>query len=202
MPSPPLVVSTSSPVNWIDNPLREFVFMSSQFSPELRKVIEGYLSRFETKRSSILPILHAIQDDHDWVSNADVEALEKEYDLLAVDVREVLTFYSMYRTEPPKPYRFEVCNSISCWLCGSEDTVKAIEQKLEAAERSGKPLPFEVHKVECLGVCGYAPAALINKDRHLNVTPDLALKLVEEYQQKELPAAAKNCAKMLTQLRP
>jgi hypothetical protein len=36
--------------------------------------------------------------------------------------------------------------------------------------------------------------ALVNKDRHLNVTPELAIKLISEYSKKELPAAAKKCA--------
>jgi NADH-quinone oxidoreductase subunit E len=162
----------------------------SHFSPELTKTIEGYLTRFETKRSSILPILHAIQDYHDWISDDDVQALELEYGLSAVDVREVLTFYTMYRQKPCKPYRFEVCKSISCWLMGANKTISAIKDEIEKAEKEGRPLPFEVHGVECLGQCGFAPSTLINKDRHNNVTPERALELIREYSSKELPAAA------------
>ncbi|MES2614334.1 MAG: NAD(P)H-dependent oxidoreductase subunit E [Bdellovibrionota bacterium] len=168
----------------------------SYFSDELKKIIEGYLLRYETKRSSILPILHAIQDEKDWISDADVEALEKEFELSAVDIREVLTFYTMYRQKPPKPYRFEVCKSISCWLMGANKTIAAVKLDIENAEKEGRPLPFEVHAVECLGQCGYAPSTLINKDRHNNVTPERALELIREYSAKELPQAAKNCAKL------
>ena len=169
----------------------------SYFSPELKKLIESFLTRYETKRSSILPILHAIQDEKDWISDKDVEALEKEFQLSSVDVREVLTFYTMYRQSPPKPYRFEICKSISCWLMGANDTIKAVKQEIEKAEKEGKSLPFEVHGVECLGQCGFAPSTLINKDRHNNVTPERALELIREYNTKELPQAAKNCAAAL-----
>jgi NADH:ubiquinone oxidoreductase subunit E len=86
------------------------------FSQELTKIIEGYLKRYETKRSSILPILHAIQDEKDWISDQDIDALEKEFGLSAIDVREVMTFYTMYRKSPPKPYRFEICKSICSFL--------------------------------------------------------------------------------------
>src|SRR3954466_3191226 len=102
----------------------------SYFSVELKKIIESYLIRFETRRSSILPILHAIQDEKDWISDADVNALEKEFELSAVDVREVLTFYTMYRQKPPKPYRFEVCKSISCWLMGANETIATIKVEI------------------------------------------------------------------------
>lgn len=170
----------------------------SHFSTELKKTIESYLTRFETKRSSILPILHAIQDEYDWVSDADIDALEKEFSLSAVDVREVLTFYTMYRKSPPKPYRFEVCKSISCWLMGANKTIDAITNEIEKAMKENKPLPFEVHAVECLGQCGYAPSTLINKDRHNFVTPERALELIREYCSHDLPTAAKNCAQRMS----
>ena len=171
----------------------------SYFSEELNKVILSYLTRFETKRSSILPILHAIQDEKDWISNEDIEALEKEHGLSMVDVREVMTFYTMYRQAPPKPYRFEVCKSISCWLMGANDTIKALREEVEKSIKEGKELPFEIHAVECLGQCGYAPSTLINKDRHNYVTPEKALSLMKEYAGKPLPKAAVNCANQLKQ---
>lgn len=171
----------------------------SYFSPELKKIIEGYLGRFETKRSSILPILHAVQDEKDWISDNDIDHLEKEFGLNAIDVREVLTFYTMYRTKPPKPYRFEVCKSISCWLMGANETIDTLRKEIAAAEQAGKPLPFEVHAVECLGQCGYAPAGLINKDRTNCITPERARALLKEYSAKPLPKAAQNCAQALAQ---
>lgn len=171
----------------------------SYFSHELKEVIQGYIQRFETPRSAILPVLHAIQDEKDWISDADVDALEQEFGLSAVDVREVLTFYTMYRQKPPKPYRFEVCKSISCWLMGADETLKTLRAEIEKSKHEGKELPFEIHAVECLGQCGYAPSTLINKDRHNNVTPEKALQLLKEYNEKELPKAAQVCAKNLAQ---
>lgn len=168
--------------------------MASFFSAQLNETIQGYLGRYETKRSSILPILHAIQDENDWISQEAVQALETEHGLSVIDVNEVLSFYTMYRKSPPKPYRLEVCGSISCWLNGADKTIAEAKKYIAQAEKNGQPVPFECHKVECLGVCGYAPVALVNKDRHLNVTPELARKLIDDYSKKELPAAAKKCA--------
>lgn len=158
--------------------------MSATFSTDLDQKIRAYLVRYETPRSAILPILHAIQDEKDWISDDDVLALEKEYHLSSVHVREVLTFYSMYRTSPPKPYRFEICKSISCFLMGAKDSIHVAKQAIEDAKQNGIDLPFEVHEVECLGQCGYAPAGLINKDRQNCITPQRALDLIKEYTDK------------------
>jgi NADH-quinone oxidoreductase subunit E len=152
------------------------------FSEDLKGVINGFLCRYETKRSAILPILHAIQDEKSWIEEDDVLALEREFNLPAVDVREVLSFYTMYRKEPCKPHRIEICNSISCWLRGSEKTIDTLKERMSSwRAETGREPPFEVHAVACLGVCGHAPVALVNKDRFLNVTPELALKIVNDY---------------------
>ncbi len=162
------------------------------FSESLRTSIEGYLGRYETRRSSILPILHAIQDEKDWISPGDVELLDREFGLPSVDVLEVLSFYTMYRTSPPKPFRFQVCNSISCWLQGSAQTLRdltsAVANDPQLAQR------VECAEVECLGLCGSAPVALINKDRHERVDPAKALALAGALGTAPLPKAAQVCA--------
>jgi NADH-quinone oxidoreductase subunit E len=155
------------------------------FSQDLTKKIEDYVKRFETRRSAILPVLHAIQDERGWIREEDILALEKEFNLPAVDVREVVSFYTMYRSSPVKPYRIEICNSISCWLRGSEKTIETLQSHMSTwKERMGAEPPFEVHAVACLGMCGHAPVGFVNKERHLNVTPEVALKIVEQYAAK------------------
>lgn len=155
---------------------------ANHFSADLSAKILALKGKFETVRSAILPVLHEIQQAQGWIADADVLALERDFGLSAVDVREVLTFYTMYRQQAPKPFRFEICNSISCWLNGSESTLKALEERMtEWKKTRGEEPPFEVHRVACLGVCGHAPVAFVNDTRHLKVTPELALQLVDEY---------------------
>jgi NADH-quinone oxidoreductase subunit E len=171
--------------------------MENYFSKDLKKKISSYLKRFETKRSSIIPILHAIQDEKDWISDDDIALLEKDFQISSVDVREVLTFYTMYRQSPPKPYRFQICKSISCWLMGANETISFVEKEIENSKKSGKEQLFECEAVECLGQCGYAPASLINKERHLCVDPKKAELLLEEYAKKDLPDAYVRCKELL-----
>lgn len=67
---------------------------------------------------------------------------------------------------------------------GAKDTIQTVKDEIEKSKREGRELPFEVHAVECLGQCGYAPASLINKDRQNCVTPEKALQLIKEYSNK------------------
>ena len=142
----------------------------SVFSPELKKKIESYLTRYETKRSSIIPILHAIQDECRWISQEQIDALDKDYGLSPVEVREVMTFYTLYRAEPPAKYEILFCDNIVCCMMGAKDAIAKIEKRISEFESKGVEAPFSVQGVPCLGVCDGAPAMLVNKDRHLKVT--------------------------------
>lgn len=153
----------------------------SMFSQALRGRIEGYLTRYETKRSAILPVLHAIQDEEGWIRDEHMVALEEEFGLPRVEVREVLTFYSMYRTEKPAKFQVLFCNNIVCCMMGANEAMAKIEKRIEAYEARGEEPPFSLLGVPCLGVCDGAPAMLVNKDRYLKVGIDNVDEILDRY---------------------
>lgn len=155
--------------------------MTALFSDNLKKSITAYLSRYETKRSAILPILHAIQDEQGWIRDEHMEALEKDYGLSAVEVREVVTFYSMYRTEKPAKFQVLFCDNIVCCMMGAKETMAKIQDRIETFEKSGKESPLSLQGVPCLGVCDGAPAMLVNKDRYLRVNPGNVGQILDKY---------------------
>lgn len=155
------------------------------FTPALRKKIEGYLTRYETKRSAILPALHAIQDELGWIADEHVEILDKDYGLHRVQVREVLTFYTAYRQKKPAKHPIMFCNNIVCCMLGANEVIDKIKGHIKKYEERGMEAPFSVEGVPCLCVCDGAPAMIVNKDRHLKVTKDNVDEILERY--AELP---------------
>ena len=151
------------------------------FSDELKKTISSYLTRYETKRSAILPVLHAIQREFSYIDDEHVLSLEKDYGLNKIQVREVITFYSAYLTEKPKKYRISFCDSVACHIEGTPKVMKKIETLLEKYKKKGEEAPFSLEGVPCLGVCGGAPAMLVNEDRYLNVTEENVETILKKY---------------------
>jgi len=151
------------------------------FTPALRKQIESFLTRYETKRSAILPALHAIQDELGWIADEHVEILDKEFGLHRVQVREALTFYSAYRQKKPRPYHIQFCNNIVCCMLGANEVIDKIKGHIKKFEEKGKESPFGVEGVPCMCVCDGAPAMLVNKDRHLKVTKENIDSILEKY---------------------
>ena len=150
----------------------------SNFAEPLKEQIQGFPTRYETKRSAILPILHAIQDANGWIKDEHVEALDTEFGLHRVQVREVLTFYSMYRTKEPHKFEIYFCNNIVCHMMGADAAMAKIHARIDSHRGE---CPIGMTGVPCLGVCDGAPAMLVNKDRHLKVTRDNVDQILDKY---------------------
>lgn len=156
--------------------------MSAVFSGGLKEKINHYLGRYETKRSAILPVLHAIQDECGWIKDEHVESLHQEFGLNRVEVQEVLTFYSMYRKTPPRKFQVLFCNNLVCHMLGANKVIDRIKDHIhKLEEKMGPDTPFSVEGVPCLGVCDGAPAMLVNKDRHLKVTEENVDEILKKY---------------------
>ncbi len=153
----------------------------SVFSPAVEEKINHFLGRYETKRSAILPVLHLIQDEYGWIKEEHIGELDSKFGLNRIDVKEVATFYSMYRLEEPKPFRILACDNIVCCIMGAKATMAKVQEHIDAYEKSGKVSPFSVHGVPCLGVCDGAPAMLINKDRHLKINAENVGEVMQKY---------------------
>lgn len=151
----------------------------SVFSAGLVKTIEGFLTRYETKRSAILPVLHAIQDESGWISPEAIEELHTKFALDRIHVKEVITFYDIYHDEPTKKYVLRFCHQFTCHMLGAPEAIRKIEAKIDAM---GESCPFQLEKFPCLGKCDGAPVLLVNKDRHERVTEDKVDAILAKYE--------------------
>ena len=128
----------------------------------------------DRRRAALLAVLHLAQDELGWLSELAMAYVGFRLDVPPVRVREVATFYSMYRKHPVGRHHIGVCNSVSCWAMGSERILRHCEERLGI--QPGQVTPdgqFSLEEVACLASCGTAPAALHNNFTYLeNVTPD------------------------------
>ncbi len=157
---------------------------SSTFDPALQAKIREHLDRFETRRSAVLPILNDIHTAQGYISPAQVQTLEDEFDLPRVQVQEVITFYSRYRQQPPARYHVQFCDNIVCRMFASQQLIAALKAK---AARSAAGM-LSVAAVPCLGVCDGAPAMLVNDKRHLHVNRANIDTIIDGYLQETTDA--------------
>lgn len=141
-----------------------------QFTKENLAKFDEYLKRYPEKRAVLLPALWLVQDQQGWISPDAMEYLAGLLDLSPAYIYETATFYTMYNKKPIGKNHIQVCNSVCCWLRGSEETVVQIQEKLGIkVGESTADGRFHLSCVECLGSCGTAPMMQINDDYYENL---------------------------------
>ena len=102
-----------------------------------------------------------------------------------LDVRDVITYYSLMRTKPAGKYHVQVCTNISCMLRGGNELLAHCKQRLGIGNKETTPDKlFLLEEVECIGACSWAPAVQVNYDFHENLTADSMDKVLEDYRSR------------------
>jgi NADH-quinone oxidoreductase subunit E len=152
------------------------------FSPELAARFDKLATIYPLKRSALVPMLLYAQDEVGYVSDAVVAELAERLDLLELDVRNVLSYYSMLRTKPAGKYNVQVCTNISCMLRGGYEILEHCKHTLGIGHKeTTKDGVFSLEEVECIGACCWAPAIQINYDFHEDLTPEKVDVLFKMY---------------------
>lgn len=150
-------------------------------SEKIKNTINGIRSQFPTEQALLLPLLHEIQNEYGWVSRDHMKDAGEFLNLPVSKVREVASFYTMYKLEPQGKVDVQICTNISCWLNGADKLVACASKKLGVhAGETTKDGKFTLSQVECLAACGTAPAMMINEDYHENLTEESLVKLLDQ----------------------
>jgi len=153
-----------------------------QFSDKFEARFSEMLSHYPTKRSVLVPTLLFAQDEVGYLSGEVIAEIARRLDLTELDVRNVISYYSMLTTKPRGKFNVQVCTNIACLLRGAEELLEHCQKKLGIGHKGTTPDGlFSVEEVECIGACSWAPAVQINYDFHENLTPGKMDKVLDEY---------------------
>ena len=154
----------------------------SIFSPELAARFDKLVTIYPVKRSALVPMLLYAQDEIGHVSEAAIQEIAKRLDLFDLDVRNVLSYYSMLRTKPAGKYNVQVCTNISCMLRGGYEILDHCKAKLGIGHKQVTPDgQFSLEEVECIGACCWAPAMQVNYDFHDDLTAAKVDEILADY---------------------
>ncbi|GAB0148845.1 MULTISPECIES: NAD(P)H-dependent oxidoreductase subunit E [Marichromatium] len=156
---------------------------STLFTAELREAIDALLTRYpeDWQQSAVMPALTLLQDANGgWLTRELMDDLAAYLDMPEVAVYEVATFYGMYDLEPQGRHKVCVCNSVSCMLRGSETLIEHVGEKYGVGPgETTADGRFTLKEVECLGACRHAPAVLVDKTYHENLSPEALDELID-----------------------
>lgn len=149
--------------------------------PMQARLTKDILPRYETTHAALLPCLHEVQHAYGWIPHQAMMEIATFLKIAPADVIDTASFYEEYWLKPKGKHLIQVCRSIACEFCGQPQITEAIRSHLgiDVGETTDDGM-FTFIELECLGSCGSAPAMLVDETLHENITPQMAVKIVDE----------------------
>jgi NADH-quinone oxidoreductase subunit E len=155
--------------------------MAFTLPPESERFVDDLLTRYPTRRAACLPLLHLCQRQLGWISPEAIEFVAQKLEMSTSQVKGVVTFYTMFHTEPLAPNVIWVCRTLSCELRGGRYLQKHLEERLGCkvggTSKDGK---FTLLGAECLAACGQAPMIQLNDRYYENLTIEQLDRIIDE----------------------
>jgi NADH-quinone oxidoreductase E subunit len=162
-----------------------------EFTPANLDEAKAILARYPEsgRQSALLPLLHLAQAQHGaWLPQACLDYLAAFLGVPKIRVYEVASFYDMYNLNPVGRIQVRVCTTTPCWLCGSDDVVKACKDTLGIGIGESTPDgKFFLREFECLGACSNAPILWVDDDFYEDIDYAGTQKVLEALKRGERP---------------
>jgi NADH-quinone oxidoreductase subunit E len=146
-------------------------------SKHARQEIDRWLARYPAnqRQSAVLAALREVQHENGgYLTTEMMDAVADYLGMPAIAVYEVATFYSMFELKPVGRHSISVCTNISCMLCGGDDILSHIENKLgiKLGENTPDGKFYLKREEECLAACCGAPMMQVDHVYYENLTPE------------------------------
>ena len=130
------------------------------WSPDLaREIVDAHAG----VEGALLPILHAIQARFGCVPKPAIPFLAEALNLTRAEIHGVVSFYHDFRDVPAGRRMVRLCRAEACQSMGGEALAAGLLEHL-GLDWGGTTADggVTVEPVYCLGLCGVAPAALVD----------------------------------------
>jgi NADH-quinone oxidoreductase subunit E len=149
-------------------------------TPEEKREIAEEQKRYPDRRAACVEALKIAQRSRGWISDETLRELAAHLGMTADELDGVATFYNMIFRRPVGRHVIFLCDSVSCWVMGEEALRARLKKRLGID--FGQTTPdgeYTLLPVACLGACDHAPALLLDRELHGDLTEEELDALIE-----------------------
>ncbi len=139
---------------------------------DLKERIRFVKKIFPYGDTALIAALHEVQDEYGWLHPDGINAISEILGYSEDQIMSVASFYHMFHKEPPGKYHIGLCTNITCMQAGAYKLLKFLRRNLKEGGE------FSLEEVECIGLCDFAPAALINGTPLKNLSEDTLREVI------------------------
>ncbi len=161
----------------------------SALSEQELAAIDAELAHLPYKSAAAIDALKIVQQHRGWVSDDSLVAIARHLEMSADELDGIATFYNLVFRHPVGEQVILLCKSVSCWIKGCDKIQQTISEQLGIGlGETSADNRYTLLPVTCLGDCDHAPAMMVGKTLHHDLTPaSIKTLLGNAALDKELP---------------
>ncbi|MBU0745081.1 MAG: NAD(P)H-dependent oxidoreductase subunit E, partial [Gammaproteobacteria bacterium] len=137
---------------------KRIMFMGSttklEGDAEIRSELQLLIDKYGNERTALKPILHDLQEKYHGIPDKHMQILADMLRLHAIEVQEVVSFYSFYNTGKKGKYIVRMCKTMPCKMAGAKEVAEQFEKILgiKFGETTADE-KFTLEWTSCIGMC-------------------------------------------------
>lgn len=143
--------------------------------------IEQIVGHYDADTGMLIPILQDLQAECGYLPLEYLQCLANSLDIPMSRIYAVATFYTSFRLAPKGLHDVTLCMGTVCYLKGAPKICEAISREFQVEPGSTtRDRLFTLQAVNCVGTCAVAPVMIVDGEYYDGVTPESALKILQE----------------------
>jgi len=148
---------------------------------ELDKVLDHYRG----EKGELIRVLYSAQKIFGYLPQEVQAYIALKMDIPVSEVNGVVTFYTLFVTEPKGRHTISVCMGTACYVKGAQEVMDKLKEelKLDARETSADG-QFTIRTARCIGACGMAPVMTVDEEVHGKLDAGDLPDILKTYQEQ------------------
>ncbi len=145
--------------------------------------IDQILEQNGRDESFLIQNLEQIQTALGYLPEDVQSYLAEAMDIPLSKIYGVVTFYSLFTTEPIGKHKISICLGTACYVKGAGDILAEFERQLDVkVGETTKDGKFTLQACRCLGACGLAPVLNVNGKVFGRLTADDVAGIIGQFE--------------------
>jgi len=154
-------------------------------STEKLDELNDYIQSLSDKEGMLIHILHRAQHIFGYLPKELQLHIARTVGVPASKVYGVVSFYSYFTEKQRGEHTISVCLGTACFVKGADDLKTVLKRELNIGfGETTKDNKFTLKEIRCIGVCGLAPAIMVDEKVFGHMNEENIKTVLNSYKRK------------------